>query len=88
MLYNDKQLVAMAISGYEPKESCSSAKNDWYYTNCNNEEEKLDQIISISNTEETGNKSPLSMNESIQVMRWLDKSFNGENERYQAFESL
>jgi hypothetical protein len=45
---NKLQLIASAISGYEPYKSFTSAKDDYYYNECNTESEKLEQILNYA----------------------------------------
>lgn len=83
MEYNSAQQVASGISGYSPNET--SARNDYYYEECDDEAKKLYQIFNYAWEVYEIN---LSFLEASRVMAFLDTEFTSSNDIYHAFIEL
>lgn len=86
MEYNNLQKLACAISGYEPDESWSSAKDDGYYDLPDNLELKVKYVRDVSaNLEDL---KYVTNEEAIRVIDFLDFEPTKYQGRYQSFLKL
>lgn len=85
---NNLQLVASSISGYEPNEPFSSARDDFYYDNCTTLPEKISHLQSYALCALKGRSITLSKEECLHIILFLDREFPNENNRYHAFNEL
>jgi len=81
---NKLQKVASAISGYEPTGAFSSAKNDFYFDECDTLEKKINQVIDYAREV---NGDELNRDEALLVVGFLDKELDA-NDTFQAFKNL
>lgn len=84
--WNDLQIVASGISGYEPNKPWSSAKDDYYYDLCPTFAHKITQIEDYAR--EIYNIYNLGICEMKQIQQWLDTEFICADDRYHAFKKL
>lgn len=83
--YNNLQLIASNISGYD-QYSGMSARDDGYY-DCDTKEEKLAYIICMGNCGMCG-EAPVSVMEAEKIYNFLEFEFDGICEKEDAFEEL
>ena len=82
--WNDCQIVASAISGYEGVDCANSAKDDYYYS-INNEYEKYYHIMEYANDIY---EIELTTHQARDIRHFLDKEYKNASERDHAFTEL
>lgn len=81
---NKVQQIVSDISGYTPTET--GARNDAYYE-CSTDRAKWGFLVEFVYFGADDDKD-ISINDIIQIDKWLRRTYKNENERFQAFMAL
>lgn len=87
-MLNNLQKIASSISGYEHYEDFTSARNDFYYDECDSLDKKISQVLAIGENFGDDDCIILTKDEARKIVEFLDIDFSGSNEMYHAYENL
>lgn len=83
---NNLQKTVSMISGYDRDLDMSSARDDFYYDECETHEEKKSHIASYGvNVDDI---TLLSSEDISKIYLFLETEFENENQKWHAFENL